>query len=366
MNHTNAVAIHAYYQNIQCNRFSKKNLAWLRLIIINFLLIVVSASFSSKAFANDWRITITPCFGFYSGTIYEYLFGQSVAGTYEKVSELDWEIKPILYYGGKISVAWRGLALLGYGRGFIPMRCGAMYDSDWTNVREYGDTKTKTNYSINENSLKNAYAVGGAFSYTCRKTDSFAINVFCGLDFNHIMLNAQNGYGWYADANTLGAHIGLPYTDEKAVVYNKGDLSPIDYMREEVITWLGSAMDMRFVKNRLSLSLAFAISPYLYFQSLDSHHKMRKATKEIISTTYYADVVHGFFAACKTEAIVSYDVTKNFLFSFNIRWTLSQILQGTTYWAVSESGPWRQSNDRSGAGFNYVDISLGGTYRFAF
>ena len=97
--------------------------------------------------ARDWCISVTPIFSVGFGTIGEYVYIKDVSGTNKKISELDWDVKPSLQYGGRVGVSWKALAVSGFAFGAVPMRSGAMKDSDWD------ENGIKNIFSVHENAL---------------------------------------------------------------------------------------------------------------------------------------------------------------------------------------------------------------------
>ena len=331
---------------------SMKQHKQVKLLIINFLLIVFAACFSTNASAKNWSISVSPILGLHIGKLGEYVFNKNADGEYKKLSQLNWEIKPIFHYGGQLAIAWKWLSLSAYGQGCIPMRCGNMDDSDWLNLNS-----VKNIYSIHENSLASSYSFGGTFAYTFRPQDTFALQFFCGIDYECIAMEARNGYGWYGEGwNTAAVLEKGAWDGNGTKFYEK--VAGIDYMRETVRTWLGCGMEMKFINNRLSLTLSFSLSPYLYVQSLDHHYGNNKQH-------YNIDIIHGVLSAYKPRALVVFNFNKNFSIFLDASWIFSQIVQGKTYRALSVN-TWNLLAAKGGASFNYADISLGGTYRFAF
>ena len=117
--------------------------------------------------ARDWSISVTPIFSVGFGTIGEYVYIKDVSGTNKKISELDWDVKPSLQYGGRVGVSWKALAVSGFAFGAVPMRSGAMKDSDWD------ENGIKNIFSVHENALASSYSFGGRIAYTFKPLDFF-------------------------------------------------------------------------------------------------------------------------------------------------------------------------------------------------
>jgi hypothetical protein len=302
--------------------------------------------------AADWSFSAEPLFGVQYGTVNEYVYQKNSSGDYQKLSELNWEMKPVLYYGGKLTLEWKNLQLSGYGKGFIPMKCGNMYDSDWQNITINDDADTKTNYSISENTVTSSYKLGADVSYTFYLDKYVSVQAIAAVDYMYTKMEARNGYGWYADKWSLGTSIGYSYDSNNAIYIPSGKLLGIDYTREDMLTWIGITNIITPFR-QLSTTLSFFVSPYAYIQSIDHHY----------GKGYYIDIMSGFCSSYKFETTGMYNFTKHFSLRLAVSWIFSGIISGVNYYSTSQSGPWAEVSDvRSGADFNYVEASLSMCY----
>ncbi len=301
---------------------------------------------------TNWHLSFEPLAGIKSGNIGEYLFYDDV-----KLSYLEWEEKPVWYTGGRITGEYKNISLSGYVTGSFPGRCGKMYDSDWTDLSDI-----KTDYSISENTLNSNINTGIALSCQFKPSVQFGLAPFIAFDFEYILLEARNGYGWYADKDTLnGAPYykhsthGYSYDSDMAVYYPSGSLLGIDYTRYTLCTWIGCTASIQLL-NRLTFSIAPAFSPYIWIVSFDHHY----------GKGYYMDITDGWLAALKADFSVEYDFTKRFSAVFDCTLAKSRILYGNTYESSSgDSGSYRQlENYEGGASFSYISGSIG--LRFLF
>ena len=124
-----------------------------------FMLAIVFFSASLFAFsfpdpdAIDWNLSVEPLFGCKIGELGEYVYQQNCRYSDNKLSELNWDIKPAVYLGAKIAGGWKGIGLSTYVTGAIPKRSGIVMDSDWLN-KQYANAENylyKTNYSESDN-----------------------------------------------------------------------------------------------------------------------------------------------------------------------------------------------------------------------
>ena len=312
------------------------------------LIIILFARVTHSFAAEDWSVSVTPFFSVKYGTIGEYVYKKDASGDYKKISELDWDIKPALYFGGAVGASWKALSIRGFARGAVPMRSGDMEDSDWKTL-----TDLKTTYSVHKNTIASSYAFGGRISYAFHIADSFSISPFTGVDYTYIALKARDGRAWEGyDALT---HTGVAWNDPAAKPYVP---LGIDYTREEMHTWSGVSFDTVF-NNKFTFALSFALSPYAYIQALDHHYGG--------SGTYFADILHGWFSAYRFGAEAVYSFNKNISLSLSLSWTLTRRIRGATYNANSPTGPWHKSGDaEGGASRSTGEISIGCIYRLNF
>jgi hypothetical protein len=311
--------------------------------------------FCTALYAADWSFSAEPLFGVRYGTVNEYVYEKNSSGDYQKLSELDWDIKPVFIYGGKIALAWKSLQLSGYAAGAIPGNTGSMSDSDWQNITINDDADTKTNYSISENSLVSGYTFEGILSYSFPILKFFSAGPSAGISYTYYSTEARNGYGWYADKSTLKEAVGKSYDSSDAVYYAKGSLLGIDYTREEMITWAGFTAVFKPVK-QFTGTFSFIISPYTYIQSLDHHY----------GGHYFIDIMDGWFSVYRLSASAAYNFTDSLSLLLNVSWCFSNILYGDDYSSLSTDHWTEESESKSAASLNYGEASLGLRYSYGF
>ena len=311
-----------------------KSSARIKLLIIIFLF----ARITQNPAAKDWSISVAPLFSLCFGSFGEYVYDKDVSGTDIKISELNWDTKPALQYGGRVSISWKNIGLTGFAKGSIPLRSGRMEDSDWD------ENGIKNIFSVHENALASSYSFGGRIAYTFKPLDFFAICPFVETDYTYISMRARNGYAWD------GREAGVAWNNPVARQYKtKG----IDYMREEVYTHIGISFNFKI--NKFLFDFSIALSPYTYVQSLDRHH----------GRGYYIDIMHGWFASYRFDTEAAYVFNKNISLSLALSWTFTRIIRGATFDSDSLSGPWYKLNDiEGGASRNTAEISIFCTYRF--
>jgi hypothetical protein len=306
--------------------------------------------FCTSLNAADWSFSAEPLFGVRYGTVNEYVYTKNSSGDYQKLSELNWEMKPVFYYGGKVALEWKNLQLSGYGKGFIPMRCGNMHDSDWYAKSSPYPVDIKTDYSISDNYLTGTYSAGCLLGYKFSITNYLSIKPFIAYDYQDIYFSGKDGEGWYGDAQNI------PWNDKNAVHIDFTGYTLITYHSYEYITWTGFSI-FSYPSDRFSLDASFYISPYIYVQALDYH-----CYRDI----YFLDCISGWFSVYKIETSAAFNFTKNLSLLLSASWTFSTTIYGSDYTSASLSGAWYESEALGGTSLNYGEASLGIRYRYGF
>ncbi|WP_273333518.1 omptin family outer membrane protease [Treponema porcinum] len=141
---------------------------------------------------------VEPLFGCQYGTLYEYVFANyGTSKSYRKLSQLDWEMKPIFYAGGKADILYKLFDFSFYGGGFFSTKCGETSDSDWLSD---SDKDMETNYSISNNSLKRGGFCGTSFSASFPVLSWLTVSPSVSVDYEYYYFSARDGYGYYGDS----------------------------------------------------------------------------------------------------------------------------------------------------------------------
>ncbi len=322
-------------------------------------LIFITLSFSGFALSSeDFSLSVEPLFGMKWGQIDEYVFLKECTYDDDKLSELNWEIKPEFYGGAKVSGSWKKFfGELQFSAGF-PMQTGLMMDSDWLNADTAGleDYQYKTNYSESDNYLDYDYTfeIKAGYDFEPYKNDFLRVSVkpFAGLYFNSISFDAEGGSYWYGE--TVNGTYQLPWNDSSTKEEHfTGKV--ISYKRTSYIFWLGFDSDIELSKNFI-LNAGFKFSPYLYAESIDTHWLKQKM---------FADKTPGYFGAFKWNLGAEYKIAKRHSVLLNASYFYMRVLRGDSFAKSTTSKTYaKDTTDDGGAGAKHFDISL--SYRFKF
>ncbi len=332
-----------------------------------FLLLIFSLSFS-LLFAHDWKLCVEPLFGLKYGQIDEFVFAKKSYYSDDKLSELNWEIKPELFAGIKTDFGYKGAFMeIGFLYG-IPMGTGNMLDSDWYNlqIKNAGEYQYKTHYSESDNYLKHDFSLSVSTGY---KFD--AVNgEFCRIrikpdvsfEYNNFSFNGKNGYAWY------GKKTPSYYESSESAqtpTYDFSGKDVIDYSRQSYIIWTGFDLELEFLK-KITVNAGFQISPYIYAESIDIHYLTKDGT-------VYLDATSGFFKVYNWSAGLAYEVNSRNSLSLLADFFLEDLLRGDDYTKSYES--YKKNNNfnpettinkpvEGGASANYFSISISWKFRF--
>ncbi len=311
---------------------------------------------------SDFHLSVEPLFGMKYGELDEYVFLKECSYASDKLSELNWEIKPLLYTGAQVSGSYRAWELSLKGTVALPGKTGSMYDSDWLNI-QYTDAALasyQTNYSESDNYLNSNYTWALVAGYRFWLTPHFSLKSFFAFDYEYIDFTGTGGKYWYG--NTIGFDSPQrygPYNDYRdSENCTTGTLSGdvIGYKRESSCLWLGGEA-LALFPHGLSGRLGFQLSPYIYTVSIDDHY---------MKGTEYADVCSGYFSALKLYATVDYAFTQQISLSlFGSYLFYFQPLRGNDYFKTIGSSSYTKSDDADGgASAHYADVSLSVKYTF--
>ena len=300
-------------------------------------LILALFSFSAVALSlKDFSLSVEPLFGMRWGQIDEYVYQKDSGGDYKKLSELNWQIKNMFEVGGNIEGGFRKIKGKIHFSALIPGDSGVMEDSDWVDLNS-----VKTTFSKSENSLVRAYDFSVLLKYEFQPVEFIKIAPLFEFEYKLISFEARNGYGWYG--NEVTPHVS--WDDDKAVYYKSGKLCGIDYRREIKQFFIGYYFEYRPIK-RLKLFDSFAIAPYAYTVSYDTHYSDRESTRG----TDYADEVAFFFTRLKYTTGCYYAFTERLELGLQVSFFYAFQILGTTYKKSHSSSTYSKMTDKGGAG----------------
>lgn len=310
---------------------------------------------------GNFSLSVEPLFGMRCGQVDEYVFLKKSNFSDDKLSELNWEIKPELYYGLKVRGGWRGFFEESYLSAGIPVRTGRMMDSDWLNIEipdSDGGNTVRTNYSESDNHLDYDISFGFKGGYEFQIREIFRIKPAIAFEYNNIKFTAKGGTAWYgkpsSDTKKAPYYPCVPHgdSDEQNIIdFHGADV--ISYNRVSDCFWIGSDFSFE-LPHSFTIDTGFFTALYAYAISYDSH---------LLTGNDYADLTTGFFAAFKWNLGMTYAFNERHSVSLGASYFYMRVLRGDDYDKKSSEKIYNKSTYADGgAGAKYFDITL--SYRF--
>ncbi len=322
------------------------------------ILLSLAFSFLSfSAFSIDWSLfslSVEPLFGMKYGQLDEYVFLKQTQYSEDKLSELNWKIKPELQYGIKIRGGWNGFFEETHFTAGIPMDCGKMTDSDWMNIKYANQENSlyKTNYSESDNHLDYDISFGFKGGYEFRFFEIISIKPALAFEYQNTKFTGKNGTAWYGKSKDPSGK--YPYDDsEHQETHDFSGKRVVGYNRISDIIWLGSDFAVSLSSN-FEINAGFFLSPYTYTVSFDNH---------LLTSMDYADKTIDSFSAFRWNFGVSYRIAERHFINLNASCFYMSLIRGETYEKSSSQSTYTKSTvAEGGAGAGWFDLTL--SYRF--
>lgn len=317
---------------------------------------------------EDFSLSVEPLFGMKWGQVDEYVFTKKSNFSDDKLSELNWEIKPEWYCGVKFQSEWKSFFAETGLKIAVPGEAGKMMDSDWLNAQtsnmsggvsseKAAGHDYKTCYSEHDNNLDYdvSFEIKGGYEFNIREI--FKIKPSVGFEYDNIKFTGYNGTGWYGYGKDRNFYTNnryyAAYDDEENQRVEKFSGRVITYKRISDYIWLGSDFSADFY-GKFLLKAGFFFAPYVYAVSYDSHLEREN---------YFADLTTGFFSAFKCNFGMEYKITGRHSILINANYFYMSVIRGDDYEKSSASTTYTLSSlCDGGAGAKYLDINL--SYRF--
>ena len=323
-------------------------------LLLSLALAVLSLPIFSVSL-KDFSLSVEPLFGMKYGQIDEYVFLKASKQSSDKLSELNWEIKPELYYGIKIRGGWKGFFEESHFTAGIPMKSGQMLDSDWQNIQytsANGGNTLQTNYSESDNYLDYDISFGFKGGYEFQIREIFKIKPAIAFEYQNIKFTGKNGTGWYGNSKSGGGYYAYDDTENQNVRDFSGK-EVVKYQRITEYLWMGSDFSLDLPMG-FSVNTGFFLAPYVYAISYDNH---------LLTKKDYADKTIGFFAAFKWNLGASYNINERHSISLNASYFYMRVISGDNYEKDSSQKSYSSSTlVDGGAGAKYFDLTL--SYKF--
>jgi outer membrane protease len=340
------LAILDFYFVFLCNIIMKHYL-----IILIFLFTLSCRQLYSDPF--NFNFSIEPQTGILYGQAQELVYQDE--STDELLSELQWDIKPLFYYGSNFELLWGGKYFIALDLKFaLPMESGIMEDRDWT-----GHTAELTHYSNHDVTANNAtmFDLSLGFDVSTFLDYFFSIRFSLGLSYMNFSWTAHDGYLNYGKREGF---VYLPLTDFDNKIPVNGSI--ITYSQ----SWIFMPLDLTisfFPDYFISFSIYFHSGPIIKFVGQDEHHLKKNSGSY---GKYYDKSAGGHFFQPGAELKCTFLSKYSFIFFFS--WTkLSPGDHGDSMATMTGTpgvDAWQSLGRVSGSGIHYIDTGLRLSFSF--
>jgi outer membrane protease len=301
--------------------------------------------------ADDITFTASTGAGVMYGVARELVYS-SFNGESGLLSELDWDLRPLVYTKAELIMNTAGgfAASLDVRMG-IPAKTGIVQDSDWKNFPYDGDT-SKTHYSQNDCFTERAILLDAQVGWVFPLASWIALRPFLAFDFMDFKWTGRDGYLQYPPQ---GAAPYTPWSADEPRTPMSG--VSIIYQQTWFIPVIGIESKLSLGEN-LTGSVSFAVSPVVFCNDVDNHVHA--------GSDFYDDTSGGFMLEPKVS--LDWQVTVRAKLSLAVSFRHIEGLVGNTDVVANVNGigtPGLVSatyHNGAGVSFDALDASLNITW----
>ena len=288
----------------------------------------------------------------------------------EIISELDWDLDPVVTLGLDADIRWKRALQLSTGIvAGLPGNCGSMTDSDYLNLSQNG-SHAKTTFSSHDAVLKFSFDffVKAGYEFEVTGPCGKKVSIIPSLGFRYIThkWDGKDGYMQHTTQDPVSKL--YPELTESTPKENiRGTV--ISYQQNYSIPFAEIAMETKLTR-KLGLTIALAGWPWIYCNAMDNHYQGTNQgsyvdfTDPPYSTDYYDYLSEGFMI--NPSAAVQYDITKRLQLFVNASVTVIGDLRGDMIKenSISKISTWYDKSNGGGASYTVSSVRLGVTTRF--
>ncbi|MDR1411475.1 MAG: omptin family outer membrane protease [Spirochaetaceae bacterium] len=303
----------------------------------------------SPPFSGLFSFSLETALGFFYGQSQEIVYKDN---SDKYLSELLWDMKPLLYYGSALSVRARPPSWsvsfytnLSVKLG-IPGRSGIIEDRDWMNPeKDY-----LTHFSSHDSYVEGAWFfdgdLGASFHLNPGGAFNPALSVFGRVSYMELKWLARDGYTRYGVNSNLPKIILLPWEDSDS--FPKIDISGpgIQYTQRWFVVSPGIAASFP-ISNFFELDCAFTVSPFIWAAAEDLH---------LLTNMQYNDYPRGGLAL-EPEIRALFFPNSRCSLSLRVSWRYISGAKGHT-WIKTMNSETYTVGGIVGAGFDALDTGI--------
>ena len=323
-----------------------KSITVLRFLIIIFSLLIIKNPLLAQVFGENrnYGFSIGPQFGFVNGQALEYVYPTNTKAEY--LSELRWDMKPVLYYGFEVGFSRLdpfkkpGFFLNASFNWGIPGESGIHENRDWMSI----ENSHLTHFSSHTNVTNDFYWFDGSLGFSIPVNSIFALRLFFGGSRMHFAFTGKDGYGIYARRDTSNPGTYHPIDDDP-LEYDYSGMEVIRYKQDWLNFFPGIGISTKITERILfDVSLQMSILTYCY--AIDEHLTT--------GVTYYDSTRWGFYL--QPGAYITLKATNWLVFTFDFSYSYITPTRGET--VKKENNFYVNVPNRSGAGLSVYNLKL--------
>lgn len=320
-------------------------------IIITFFLFAIISSFCYGQNKSDFGLSIRTISTVRDGTQDESVYFQINDNDVRLLSYLEWEQKPIVLMGLEATASYKNFYLTSSAVGALKSNCGTVTDSDYMNVSTFFDCPDefagiKTNYTESVCSLDSYYSFTASASYKFNFDSVFSLSPVAKFDYTYSSFYAVGCEGKYNDAKVQdNGYYGEWDGDGYYTISLSGNV--LRLQRNSYTTWLGFTADNQ-INKLIDLSFNFALCPFIYVESLDSH---------LMRSLYFLDRMYGVFNGVQVGSTLKFSPTQKFLFYISGNFNFIGKMYGSDYYSANKLAYYKNSSFTDGT--NYYNVTSG-------
>ena len=324
------------------------------LVILTLLSLspAVAETASAEPASGRYGFSFSPLIGILYGHAEEIVYRSR--GRPEYISELRWDLKPLIYtglaadYGPRDPFQGHGFSAAFSAKFGLPLQTGYQENRDWL----YPDSNGLTNYSRHDAHSQNTLLADFSLGYSWRLSSFLSLRAYGELSFMHFNWLSYDGYLQYLESNQAGIIPGQVWNSNIPKVYSYGPA--VQYVQNWFILSPGLSLKARFTE-LFSAEANFRYSPLVFCKNRDEHFYR--------SVTFSDEMFFGHFYDGGGRFIVSPSVNLElslsaaFRYIYGMRGDITVKNNGVAGYDFFAGREYLASND-AGAGYSALDIGL--------
>jgi outer membrane protease len=295
-----------------------------------------------------FSLSLAPSVGLLYGYAEEIVYyGKGSDG---KISQLLWNMKPLIYSGVDINLNWLkpgnrwGLFADGSFKFGFPMGTGIMEDRDWIGTNSNGVwlSDVLTHYSVHDNKTDNAMLINAAMGLSFKIFEEYLLRTYIAYNYMEFSWTAKGGSFLYpAEDVDKDGHL-----DQQHFYLIDSGMDVGTYKQRWYIVSPGVSFYGRF--NRFfDIDISLKLSPLIWCNTVDEHLLRNLTIKDTMD--------FGFFI--EPKLIFSFTPKDFFALSLTFSYTHIGGTRGDSEY--KEQGQQKKIyQDISGSGYSTFDIGL--------